>query len=484
MKPVVTCIVSALLTMTAVAQHGALRTHPEVASTIDLLERWIAATMEDRGTPGLVIAAVHDSETVWVRAFGFADLERKLPMTGTTIFRMASITKTFTATATMILRDEGKLRLDDPVVQYLPWFSLRGMQPEEPVVTVRHLLLHISGLPREAAFPYWTDHVFPTREQIRQTLPEQAMIYPPETHYKYSNLGIALLGEVVAAAAGEPYEQFIRERILQPLGMHSTSVFLREDQLKRLSTGYGRRMPDGTRAVSPMTEARGLAPAANISSSVEDMARYAAFHLSEDSTRPGQILRASTLREMHRVQWINPGWKSGRGLGFSVRKTDPRVRVGHDGWVAGQRSTLLLSPAEKTAVVVMANADDADPGLIAGRALAMLAPAFQEALRSPSPPSPPPADWQPLLGTYIDPWGWRSDVMLYHGRLVLYDYSYPPEEDPTQSLTDLLPEGEHTFRMGGANGNGELVHVEFDPDGRVVRLKVGENYTYPARSSE
>ena len=481
MKSVLTALLLALLVGRVAAAPPQLRNHPEVASTIDLLERWIGATMADRGLPGLVIAIVHDRETLWMRGFGFADMERKLPMQTSTVFRMASITKTFTATAVLMLRDQGALRLDDPVRDYLPWFRIQSDYPDEPAITIRQLLLHTSGLPREAAFPYWTDRRFPSREDIRTTLPEQHATYPPDTRYKYSNLGIALAGEVVAAAAGSSYEAFVQERLFAPLAMSSSSIYLTPEQKERLAVGYGRRLANGSRERSPETFSAGLAPAANISSTVEDMARWAVFHLSEDSTAAGQPLRASTLREMHRLQWINPGWRSGRALGFSVSKTDQRVTVSHSGWVDGYRSHLVLSPEERTAVIVMINADDGDPEAIATRALAMGAPAIAAALQSPAP-EPVPEAWGRYLGTYMDPWGWQTDVLIYRGRLVLYDYSYPPAEDPTGSLTDLTPVGDHTFRMTGENGNGELAVFELGPDGRVARLKVGENFTYPVRN--
>lgn len=482
MKSVLSALLLALLVGRATAAPPQLRNHPDVASTIDLLERWIGATMADRGLPGLVIAIVYDREPVWMRGFGFADLERKLPMHTSAVFRMASITKTFTATAVLMLRDQGALRLDDPVVQYLPWFRIQSDYTDEPAITIRQLLLHTSGLPREAAFPYWTDHIFPSREEIRKKLPEQHATYPPDTRYKYSNLGITLAGEVVAAAAGTSYEAFVQERLLDPLAMSSTSVFLTPEQMERLAVGYGRRLTDGSRERSPGTSSAGLAPAANISSTVEDMARWASFHLGEDSTAAGQPLRASTLREMHRLQWINPGWRSGRALGFSVGKTDQRVTVSHSGWVGGYRSHLVLSPAERTAVIVMINADDGDPEAIATRALAMSAPAIAAAVRSAAPPESVPEAWDRYLGTYMDPWGWQTDVLIYRGRLVLYDYSYPPEEDPTGSLTELTPAGAHTFRMTGENGSGELAVFELGPDGQVMRLKVGENFTYPVRN--
>ena len=82
----------------------------------------------------------------------------------------------------------------------------------------------------------------------------------------------------------------------------------------------------------------------------------------------------------------------------------------------------------------------------------------------------------------MDPWGWQTDILIYRGALVMYDYSYPPEDDPVQSLTDLSPEGEHSFRLTGENGNGELAIFELGADGSVKRLKVGENYTYPVRT--
>src|SRR5688500_2396727 len=133
-----------------------LSTDPGVRSGLDLLTASLEAQLAHGGAPGvppgLSIAIVHDQTVLWARGFGFADAERKRPATPDTLYRIGSITKLFTATAIMQLRDAGKLRVDDPVTTYLPWFSI-GNTLGKPI-TVRHLITHTSGLPREAGFPY------------------------------------------------------------------------------------------------------------------------------------------------------------------------------------------------------------------------------------------------------------------------------------------------------------------------------------------
>ena len=227
-------------------------------------------------------------------------------------------------------------------------------------------------------------------------------------------------------------------------------------------------------------DSRGLVSAANISSTVEDLARWASFHMLEGKNTPGQVLKGSTLREMHRVQWLGTSWRSGAGLGFSVSKDDSRVTYGHGGWVGGNRSQLTISPKEKVGVIVMVNADDGVPGLFANRAMAMLAPVIAKLTAAPAPAAPKadPA-WVKYIGTYTDPSGWDTKVMIMNDKLVMYGYSYPPEDDPSGSIAELTPEGNGVFRLGGDDGSGELVIFELGPDGKVVRIKAEENYLYP-----
>ena len=198
--------------------------HPEVRSAIDLLEAWIEGQRVARDLPGMSIGIVHDQGLVWSGGFGWADIARRESATADTLYRIGSITKLFTATALLILRDAGKLRLDDPLATHLPWFQMKAAAADPGTITIRHLLTHTSGLPREGAFPYFTDSRFPSIDEIRARLPLQERPLPTETRWKYSNLGATLAGEVVAAVAGEPYVDFVRRRILEPLGMTATLV--------------------------------------------------------------------------------------------------------------------------------------------------------------------------------------------------------------------------------------------------------------------
>ncbi len=223
-----------------------------VRSGLDLFSTWIESQIAYAGLPGLSVGIVHDQTLVWTRGFGFADVERKIPATPDTLYRIASITKLFTATSIMQLRDAGKLRLDDSLTTYLPWFAVKGEHADTPPITVRHLITHTSGLPREAAFPYWTDFNFPTWETLRERLPQQLQVFATETQWKYSNLAVALAGEVVSAVSGEPYADYVRRHIFDPLGMKATLVNTPPADHPGLAVGYGRTHAErraGARAV-------------------------------------------------------------------------------------------------------------------------------------------------------------------------------------------------------------------------------------------
>lgn len=451
---------------------------PDVASRLRLFEIWVDEQMTYHHQPGISIGVVHDDDLVWAKGFGLRDVERRMPATPQTVYRIASITKTFTATAIMQLRDAGRLQLDDPVRAHLRWFEYQNRFPDAPVVTIRHLLTHTSGLPRESDYPYWTDRQFPTRREMIETLRTQESVFEPETRFKYSNLGLALAGEVVAAVSGEPYDEYVRRNILEPLGMRSTSV--RTDAIDRanLATGYGILAADGTQPLAPETDSKGLTPAANMASTVEDLARFVSAQFRDDPSEGSRILRGSTLREMHRAHWLEPDWSSGRGLGFGVWRQGERTLVGHAGWVAGYRTQIAFDPVAEIGVIVLTNSDQRGPSAYVSEAFDLVVPALEEALAE-EPRVASVAEPELYVGTYHDPDGWLTDILLWDGGLVMYGHGYPPTSDPQAGLTELTPEGEHAFRMTGENGNGELVVFEMRSDGRVARVKVGANYIFP-----
>lgn len=481
MKRFLSSVFICLWVANAYPQSKAILDHPEVVGTFKLIDAWVEAQMDYRKTPGMSIGILYDQDLIYAKGFGFADVEKKVPVTPQTIFRIASVTKTFTATAIMQLRDQGRLQLDDPIDKYLPWFRIKNKYPEAPRITIRQLITHTSGLPREAAFPYWTDNKFPTRTEMIQALETQETIFPSETRLKYSNLALTLAGEIIVAITGVSYDEFIKKNILDPLGMTSTTVYFPDVQKSRLAVGYSRRLSSGKRNVMPFTNAKGLTPSANMSSTLEDLSRFVSLQFKDGPALGSQILKGSTLREMQRVHWLQPNWQSGWGLGFGVWRQDDKTVVGHGGWVGGYRTQLSFVPAEKIAVIIMTNADDGDPGYFAEKLITMISPVMKKVAGPPIEVTIADPSWKMYVGKYQDAWWFDTEVFIINGKLVTYDYGYPPENNPRNNVVELKPEGTHTFRMTGENANGELVVFELDADKKVTRVKVGENYLYPKK---
>jgi CubicO group peptidase (beta-lactamase class C family) len=458
------------------AASSSLRQDPAVAEAISLLDVWIEEQLAYNRIPGLSIGIVYGQELIWSKGYGFSDLETKKPATPETLYRVGSVSKLFTSTAIMQLRDQGKLRLDDPISSYLPWFRLRDSSPGAPPITVRQLLTHTAGLPREGAFPYWTTHDFPTREQLIAAIPTQPAIFPPEVTYKYSNLGMALLGEIVTAVSNEEYPQYLRKHIFLPLEMTDSAVYPSEDLQKRMATPYMLQMPDGRRNVHDYYSTRSMAAAADVVSSVKDLARFAALQLHDSSeTQIDRVLKASTAREMQRPHWVYSSWTGGRGLGFDISRRDGKTLVSHGGWIGGNRAHFLLVPREKIAVIAMTNADDARPHSFTYEAYDVVGPPIVEATAPEVQEKELDPAWKSFLGVYTDPWGWKEEVMILDGQLILYSYSYPPDENADSGITPLTHVEGTTFKRP----DGELVVFELGEDGTVERLKKRYEYFYP-----
>ena len=406
-----------------------IRNDPRVISALELLEVWIDAQLAYEHIPGISVAIVHDQNLLWSRGFGYADLKRKVTISPQTIFSICSVSKLFTSIAVMQLRDAGKLNLDDPIEKHLPWFDIQQTYTDVPPATVRGLLTHTSGLPRESPFPYWTDPTFPfpTREAMMERVSSQRMLYPTDRYFQYSNLGMALLGEIVAAASGMPYDSYVRERILDPLGMTDTTTDI---PLKlaggQLATGYTPLDRSGQRHALALFQTRAMAPAAGYASTVEDLARFASWQFrlldsawgaSAGSSPGASILRPNTLREMHRVHRVDPELFTSEGshwgLGFGIypeddKQTAETTFVGHGGACPGFRTSLRLQPETKFAAIAMINAEGAraSPGVITRAARKIVGNAISDAIESPEKASAADPGLRRYTGLYTTvAWG-------------------------------------------------------------------------------
>ncbi len=458
-----------------------------LADAAALYDLWAGEQLAYNGVPGVVVGVVSGGRLAWAKGYGTTDLSGGSPLTPATRFRIGSVSKVFTATAILQLRDAGRLRLDDPVVKHLPWFKVPSPFPTAPPITIEHLLTHTSGLSREAPFDAWTTHEFPTREALRAAMPRVTVISPPGKTYRYSNLGLALLGEVVAAASGESWADYVRAHITVPLGMTSTTGAPTAAEIAALPRQHRRKQADGTRGTLTYYDTGAIAPAAAIVSTLEDLARFAALQLTADPAGApaggAQVLSGPTLAEMQRPHFVNAGWTGGRGLGWGVSRRNGHTYVSHGGWIGGHRADVVLDPDRGLAAIALTNADDASPGFFARQALAVIGGALEGSRKEPSPaPSTatarPDPLWKRYVGTYTDPWDWEIEVLVLDGGLVLYEHGYPPEDDAEAGISRLTPTGAGTFRLP----DGETLRFELDAAGTVTRMYRRSDYYLPKRN--
>lgn len=472
-------ILLAALALAVPASPQALADDPRVASALEVVRVWLDAQRAYDRIPGVSAAIVHDQQLVWSGGFGSADLARTAPATPKTIYSICSISKLFTSIAVMQLRDAGKLRLDDPVAKHLPWFTIERTAPEGPEITIEGLLTHASGLPRESDHPYWTgpDFPFPTREQIVERISKQKTLYPAETYFQYSNLGLTLAGEVVAAVSGQPYDVYVRRNILEPLGLASTTPEVpAAERGGRLAAGYSAPLRDGGRSPMPFFQVRGIAPAAGFASTAEDLARFIQWQFRVLRTGKTEVLKANTLREMYRVHWVDPDFETTWGLGFSVMRSGGKTFVGHGGSCPGYRTAVLLKPEEAVGSVFMSNALGVDSELFAQRMYDIVAPAIREAVKDPGGAKPMDPELKKYLGAFGSSFGGEIAVVAWEGGLATI---WLPTMDPVRGITKLRKTGENTFRRVRQDGElGEEAVFELGPDGRPARIKWHNNY-YP-----
>jgi CubicO group peptidase (beta-lactamase class C family) len=477
MKRLVVLWLSLVFVSPCIAQQRTINDHPRVQEALKLLELWVDAKQEYDDVPGMSMAVVYDQNIIWSKGFGLANREGQVPATPSTLYSICSISKLFTSVGVMQLRDAGRVRLDDPVSQHLAWFDIQDKYPNAPPVTLQGILTHSSGLPRESNHPYWSapDFSFPTREQIMEGLSHQEELYPAFEYYQYSNLGLTLAGEVVAAASGETYDDYIRANILDPLGMNSTYTDIPvEEHGQRMAVGYSTKRRDGSRPAVTVFEARGIAPAAGYASTVEDLAKFASWQFRVLHGGANEVLSRNTLREMQRVHWIDPDWEAKRGLGFGMWRVDDKTYVGHGGSCPGYQSHLNIDPAGKVATIFMTNAAGVNTSMFTRRAQEIVGAAIEAAIEDADADEPAAnddstRDLEIYLGTYDEaPWSQESAVIIWKGELAVFS---PASTDPLGSMMNLKKTGEHTFRRVRDDDTlGEEVRFEIGPDGLAVRM--------------
>ena len=392
--------------------------------------------------PSLSAAVYRGGEIVWVDAVGIAAEGRDA--TTDTQFRIGSITKTFTAAAVMLLTEERKIALDDPLERHLPEARFGDL-------SVRRLLAHSSGLQREPPGEVWESLRFPGGAELVARLAEAELVLPPGERWHYSNLAYALLGELVTRVANSPFPAFVDERLIGPCGLRRTTWH----SVDPAALGYYVEPYARTLRPEPSLEGDGVEAVGSLWSTPSDLCRWA-VHLA-------------SIEAMHQVQIMDDpeDWTLGHGLGLQLVRSGERVFFGHGGAMPGFLAMLLGRRREGVGAALATNASTPSAAVeeitleLAEKALELF-PAEQEPWR---PEGVPPPEVEELLGIW---WTEGTPFVFWweDGRL----RARPAESDKPRAVSGFEPAGRDRFRVSEGRERGELLRVVRDTDGTVAKL--------------
>ncbi|MGE3182373.1 MAG: serine hydrolase domain-containing protein [Phycisphaerae bacterium] len=324
---------------------------PNAAQFDQLIEK----SFSENKFPSVVVGVVRGNALVYTKALGEADKSAKRVTTLDTFYRIGSVTKVFTSTVLAGLREQGVVKLDDPIAEYLPEHVKVPTDPRgEAKIRLWHLATHTSGLPRQPinVQPNGTDaYNNYSEELLYEGLTNMRLENPVGATMQYSNLGVGLLGHVLSRAAKKPYRDLVREMIFDPLEMKSTTFELSDEQRKIFSIAYG---DDGNPAGEWNLGV--LEPAGGIYSTLNDMAKFVSWQLKagQPDVKP---LGGGALQLMQNTHAAQDDFKRCAGLGWLIRppQNDEPLIIWHNGGTAGHRSSVMLSPAHGVGVIVLTN---------------------------------------------------------------------------------------------------------------------------------
>jgi CubicO group peptidase (beta-lactamase class C family) len=428
-----------------------------LGAALDYIPSWLEFQMRQSEQPGCVIAIAQRGRIVLERAFGHADLVAGTALTPRHRFRVASHSKSFTASGIMKLREEGRLRLDDPVGQYLD-----DLHKAVARVTIAQLLSHSAGLMRDGNDSgHWTDRRrFPAVELIRQDLSAGTAI-EANTRFKYSNYGYGLAGLVIEAITGESYTAWIKREIVDEAGLAETEPDVPLGRGVKLARGHSGKLPLGRRVIfSGEAATNALAAATGFVSTAADLARFFAQLAPSAKT---SVVSAASRREMIRAQWREPHSSLERyyGLGIISGRLGDWEWFGHSGGFQGYITRTAVLPGRDLAISVLTNAADgfAHPWL---EGVVHILRCFAKN----GAPSRKVSGW---TGRWWTVWG--AVDLLPAGDKVLV--AAPALLNPVMDASELAVTGRDSGRIalaGGFASHGEPARLVRNKSGKIVEL--------------
>lgn len=463
-----------------------LTTAETLTATVSYIESWLSYQAWKGRVPGVQAAIFFDGEVKMSMAFGFADVNEGSALTTRHLFRIASHSKTFTATAILQLVEQGMLRLDDTAGMFLPVLVAGG----SPLtgVTVRELLEHSGGVIRDGLDgDYWQyGRQFPDEAELLAMVLEGGYKAEANESFNYSNIGYSLLGLIIGVVSGQTYNDYVTRHIVEPLGLLNTGPEWDDIRAAEFATGYTGLQTSLERRAIPHVDTRSMAAATGFYSTAADLVTYAAAHFAGNES----LLSDASKRVQQREHWRSDPAEptaSGYGLGMIVEKIGNRQVIGHSGGYPGHITRTIFDPIEGFAVSVLTNAIDGPASPLAlgvmkllDAALTGAAPVSNSVVSNSAVSSDAAVDVtvdaSRFVGRYANLWE-VLDIVQLGNRLVALN---PASADPLLGLDELAVISDDTLLISKGSGFGsigELMHFEFRADGAVSRVRGGGGIT-------
>jgi D-alanyl-D-alanine carboxypeptidase len=436
---------------------------------IKIVDSWLPKLIEHKDIASVSIGIIKDGEIIFQNSYGYADKENKIKATSKTLYKIASISKTFTASAVMLLHSQGKLSLDDKIAKYLPWLINTNKTLKD--VTIRHILSHGAGIRRDGKLHFWELDKFPEKDEFIDIELKDLAVIEAKTALKYSNIGYAILGSLIEEIAGKSYQQYIQENIFNYLNLKNIFTDYDKSLDKNLAIGYGPKFPGYKREVMIHTKTNALSSAAGFISDVETLCQYIISQFYKQKSKNKSLLTNTLKREMHYPQTLFKGDNdSFYGLGFDIKKRKGSFIVGHSGGFPGFYTNIKFDPEKGDGVVVLTNTQEISASIIANSIFDIMDWVDSNVNLVKN-------DYSKFEGFFVSRW-LRMQVLDLSGTLMLFD---PYSENPVNEfMHKLLPIKAYKDEFiidikEGYMAPKEKVTFEFDKSSKVKMINYAEN---------
>jgi len=349
---IVTCLLITIV--------GCKKADPPIKDDTDTfrqIDAYIGSLVDSAGISGISIAITNGQEVAYSKSFGVANVQTGEQLTNAHFFHVASVSKTFTATAVMQLAEKGKIDINKPLINYLPYFKMKD--PRYKNITIKQMLNHTSGIPDVTDYEWEkAESDAEALERYTRRLADSVLLSDPGSTYYYSNIAFDVLGDLVAKVSGMSFEKYEKDNVLTPLGMNGSSFYYPEMR-KDLQTSAHTGNPQTVSAVYPYN--RKHAPSSTLTSNIAELSHWAIANMYEGKYKNTQIISPSTFRTMTSpTVTVDPGQGLSMGLCWFIYPYKGYMNYAHEGGDIGYRSILSLLPERKLGIIILSNSDNID----------------------------------------------------------------------------------------------------------------------------